>query len=144
MERKCVNWTKQNRGVIRQLWIGLFPLVHRSLGLLFRVLLLIPALLFSGVASQARSQIPSTIAPVATPESWNLPDAPPASHGAEPSALAPFPWLREVFPRTHNALVLSAWETNLFHENPAIGSGSDSRPCNTHSRFAELQTSGDS
>ncbi len=76
MERTCANWKKQNQGVIRQLWIGLFPLAHRSLGLLFRVLLLIPALLFSGVASQAWSQITPKIALVATREKRNPPDAP--------------------------------------------------------------------
>ena len=94
MEQTCVNWSTQNQGAIQRLRIELFPLLHRSLSLLFRSLLLIPFLLFCGVASQSWSQTAPATSPTATPEEKNLLDASSASHGAAPSVQAPFPWLR--------------------------------------------------
>lgn len=74
--------------MIRQPWIELFPLVHRSLGLLFRILLLIPALLSTGLRVQAFGQTAPETPQTVVQDGQNLPDAPSATHGAEPSARA--------------------------------------------------------
>ena len=62
------------------------------------MLLLIPALLFSGVAAQARSQTTPKTAAATAPEALNLPDASSASHGAEPNAQGLLPWSRGGIP----------------------------------------------
>lgn len=83
---------------VRQLGIRLLLFVQRNLSLLIRMLLLIPVLLFSGVVAQTRSPITPKAATVAGPGALNLREDSSASHGAEPNAQAPLPWLRGGIP----------------------------------------------